>query len=47
MKICLENFLGFGCVHENKIFFLFLKKEINLKVWKLFGFFFEFFLEIF
>jgi hypothetical protein len=32
MKICLENILGFGCMHENKIFFLFLKREINLKV---------------
>jgi hypothetical protein len=37
MKICLENILGFGCMHENKMFFfvfffLFLKREINLKV---------------
>jgi hypothetical protein len=33
LKICLENYLGFGCMLENKIyiFFLFLKREIILK----------------
>jgi len=28
----LGKFLGFDRMHENKIFFLFLKREINLKV---------------
>jgi len=35
----LGKFLGFGCMHENKmfsIFFLFLKREINLKVFEIF-----------
>jgi len=35
MKICMENILGFGRMHENKTFFFyfcFLKREINLKV---------------
>jgi hypothetical protein len=35
MKICLENFLGFSRMHENKIFlflFCFLKRKINLKI---------------
>jgi len=33
LKICLENYLGFGRMLENKIyiFFLFLKREIILK----------------
>jgi hypothetical protein len=36
----LGKILGFGCMHENKIFFFcFFKKEINLKY---FDFFFEF-----
>ena len=28
----LGKFLGLGRMHENKIFFLLLKREINLKV---------------
>ena len=34
----LRKFLGFGRMHENKIFFpfLFLKGEINLKVYEIF-----------
>jgi hypothetical protein len=32
MKICLENFLEFNCMYENKILFYFLKIKINLKV---------------
>jgi len=35
----LGKFLGFGRMHENKIFFiffLFLKREINLKVFEIF-----------
>jgi len=32
MKICLENFLEFNCMYENKILFYFLKRKINLKV---------------
>jgi hypothetical protein len=28
----LGKFLGFGRMHEKKIFFLFLKSEIDLKV---------------
>jgi hypothetical protein len=47
MKICLENILGFGRMHENKIFFCFflcfLKREINLKVLR---FFLNFFINI-
>jgi hypothetical protein len=38
MKIYLENILGFGHMHENKISFFFLKGEINLKYLR---FFFE------
>ena len=30
-KICLENYLGFDRMHGNKIFLVFLKREINLK----------------
>jgi len=45
IKICLENFLGFGRIHENKTFFFcFLKGEINSKVLR---FFFKNILEIF
>jgi hypothetical protein len=32
----LGKFLGFGRMHENKTFFLFLKKEIDLKVFEIF-----------
>jgi hypothetical protein len=39
----LEKILGFGRMHENKIFFSFFKREINLKV---LIFVFEFFREI-
>jgi len=39
-KSMLRKLLGFGCMYEN-IFFL--KKEINLKI---FRFFFEFFIKI-
>jgi len=43
----LGNFLGFGRMHENKIFlsfFCLLKREINLNILR---FVFNFFLEIF
>jgi len=42
LKICLENYLGFGRMHENKknIFFSFLKKG---NYFKRFEIFFEFF----
>jgi hypothetical protein len=40
MQFFNENMLGkvleFGHMHENKIFFLFLKREINLKVFEIF-----------
>jgi len=36
MKIYLENFLGSDRMHENKIYFLFLKGKINLKVLRFF-----------
>jgi hypothetical protein len=32
----LGKFLGFGRMHVNKIFFLFLKREIDLKVFEIF-----------
>jgi len=32
----LGKILGFGRMHENKIYFLFLKREINLKVFLIF-----------
>jgi hypothetical protein len=34
----LGNILGFGRMHENKIFFFLLKREINLKVLKILKF---------
>jgi len=34
----LGKILGFGRMHENKIYFLFLKREINLKVFLIFFF---------
>jgi hypothetical protein len=40
MKICLEIFLEFSRMHENKIFFIFLKGAINLKYLRFFDFFF-------
>jgi hypothetical protein len=40
----LVKILGFDRMHENKtLFFVFLKREINLKVLKFFEFFFEIF----
>jgi hypothetical protein len=40
----LVKFLGFDRMHGNKtFFFVFLKREINLKVLKFFEFFFEIF----
>jgi hypothetical protein len=40
----LVKILGFDRMHENKtFFFVFLKREINLKVLKFFEFFFEIF----
>jgi hypothetical protein len=49
MKICLEKSLGFGSIYENKTFvlFLFLKREINLKVLRFLFILFNFFFEIF
>ena len=38
----LGKFLGFGRMHENKIFFIFLKGAINLKYLR----FFEFILKL-
>jgi hypothetical protein len=34
----LGNFLGFGRMYENKIFFFIFEKEINLKVFEIFFF---------
>ena len=47
MKICLEKSLGYGCMHENRIFvlFLFLKREINFKALRFLFIFFRNILE--
>ena len=42
----LGNFLGFGRMRKNKIFFCFWKEKINLKFWELFFEFWIFFLNI-
>jgi len=52
MQFFNENMLGkvleFDHMHETKYFFLFLKREINLKVFEIFFFkCFEFFLKYF
>ena len=45
MKIFLENILGFGRIHGNKIFFCFFEVEINFNIFFLKSF--EFFLKKF
>jgi len=35
IKICLKNFLGFDCMHENKKY-IFFEGENNLKVLRFF-----------
>jgi hypothetical protein len=46
-KNILGKLLVFGRMHENKIFFIFLKEEINLKSFEIFSICFAIFLETF
>jgi len=46
-KNILGKLLVFGRIHVNKIFFIFLKEEINLKTFEIFSICFVIFLETF